>query len=62
MIRLNIVINVTKFDKSIRSEVGDRPEAKRVNSGAKWIGAVIALVPWVGKLLIHIFDIDIGNS
>lgn len=62
MIRLNIVINVTNCNKSIHSEVGDRPEAKRVNSGAKWVGAVIAFAPWVGKLLSYLFGIDFGNS
>ncbi|SHN06612.1 hypothetical protein SAMN05216288_0447 [Pseudomonas punonensis] len=56
MIVVNVVINVTGCKKeSIRPEVGDRPEAKRVNSGAKWKVAVIAAVPWVGKLLHYLF-------
>lgn len=62
MIRLNIVINVTNSSKSIRPEVGDRSEPKRVSSGAKWLGAVIVSYPWVSKMLNFFFgsgDADI---
>lgn len=51
MIRLNIVIKVTNINKSVHQEAGDRPEVKRVSSGAKWWKAVIAFSPWVAKLI-----------
>lgn len=62
MIFFNINIYVTSKEKSIRSEARDSSVVKGISSGAKWKAAVIAFLPWVGRMLWSFFVKDDNES